>query len=80
MNVVTIVNNSRGNEFAGQSLAHSIAIGLLLAQGIQSVKAATDKDLSKSIMMMAVGVQDAVNEAMKDDNTVNADQVAKRIA
>ena len=79
MNIVTIVNNSRGNEFAGQSLAHSIAIGLLLAQGIQSVKSATDKDLSKSIMLMAVEVQDAVNEALKDDNTVNADQSRKEL-
>lgn len=79
MNVVNIVNNSRGNDIARQSLAHSIAIGLLLAQGIRSVKAATDQDLSKSIMLMAVGVQDAVAAALVEDNTVNADQSRKEL-
>ena len=77
MKVFNIASSSRGNALADESLAHSIAIGLLLAQGIQSVKSATDKDLSKSIMLMAVGVQDAVNEALQDDNTVNADQLRK---
>lgn len=79
MKVFNIASSSRGNALADESLAHSIAIGLLLAQGIRSVKTATDKDLSKSIMLMAVEVQDAVNEALKDDNTVNADQSRKEL-
>ena len=79
MKVFNIASSSRGNALADESLAHSIAIGLLLAQGIQSVKSATDKDLSKSIMMMAVEVQDAVNKALKDDNTINADKLRKEL-
>lgn len=79
MNVFNISSSSRGKEVAGQSLAHSIAIGLLLAQGIRSVKSATDQDLSKSIMLMAVEVQDAVTEALKDDNTINADKSRKEL-
>lgn len=79
MKVFNIASSSRGNALADESLAHTIAIGLLLAQGIQSVKSATDKDLSKSIMLMAVEVQDAVNEALKDDNTINADQSRKEL-
>ena len=79
MKVFNIAASSRGNALADESLAHSIAIGLLLAQGIRSVKAATDQDLSRSIMLMAVEVQDAVNKALKDDNTINADKLRKEL-
>ena len=79
MKVFNIAASSRGNALADESLAHSIAIGLLLAQGIRSVKAATDQDLSRSIMLMAVEVQDVVTKALKYDNTINADKLRKEL-
>lgn len=72
MNVFNVTGSTKGSDIANQSLAHSIAIGLLQFQGIEAVRTSAKSDLSKQILLLAIQVQNDVAEAVADDSDLNA--------
>lgn len=72
MNVFNVTGSTKGSDIANQSLAHSIAIGLLQFQGIEAVRTSAKSDLSKQVLLLAIQVQNDVAEALEDDNELNA--------